>query len=91
MASGIRDTLAACGSKQQIADGDDVDKETAIRHLCNWSQGYTRRSLAKLWADNSGEAIDWFTDRLAEGGMRFLHEIDDHIPRSIPMSATMNR
>ena len=28
MASGIRDTLAACGSKQQIADGDDVDKET---------------------------------------------------------------
>ncbi len=78
MASGIRDTLAACGSKQQIADGDDVDKETAIRHLCNWSQGYTRRSLAKLWADNSGEAIDWFTDRLAEGGMRFLHEIDDH-------------
>ena len=78
MASGIRDTLAACGSKQQQADGDDVDKETAIRHLCNWSQGYTRRSLAKLWADNSGEAIDWFAERLAEGGMDFLHEIDNH-------------
>ncbi|MBR4550630.1 MAG: FAD-dependent oxidoreductase [Oscillospiraceae bacterium] len=78
MASGIRDTLAACGSKQQLADGDDVDKERAINHLCNWSQGYTRRSLARLWADNSGETMDWFTDRLAEGGVRFLHEIDDH-------------
>ena len=78
MASGIRDTLAACGSRQQQEDGDDVDKETAIRHLCNWSQGYTRRSLAKLWADNSGETMDWFAERLAEGGMRFLHEIDDH-------------
>ena len=78
MASGIRDTLAACGSKQQIADGDDVDKNVAVNHLCNWSQGYTRRSLAKLWADRSGETMDWFTDRLAEGGVRFLHEIDDH-------------
>ena len=78
MASGIRDTLAACGSREQLSDGDDVDKETAIRHLCNWSQGYTRRSLAKLWADKSGETIDWFADRLAEGGMEFRHEIDDH-------------
>ena len=78
MASGIRDTLAACGSREQKADGDDVDKDVAIRHLCNWSQGYTRRSLARLWADNSGETIDWFADRLAEGGMEFRHEIDNH-------------
>ncbi len=78
MASGIRDTLAACGSREQLEDGDDVDKITAVNHLCNWSQGYTRRSLAKLWADNSGETIDWFTDRLAEGGVSFRHEIDDH-------------
>ncbi|MER2150285.1 MAG: FAD-binding protein [Candidatus Limivicinus sp.] len=78
MASGIRDTLAACGSREQKEDGDDVDKNVAINHLCNWSHGYTRRSLAKLWADNSGEAIDWFTDRLAEGGMEFRHEIDNH-------------
>ena len=34
MASGIRDTLAGCGSKQQIADGDDVDKKDAVRYLC---------------------------------------------------------
>lgn len=78
MASGIRDTLAACGSRQQQEDGDDVDKKDAVRYLCNWSQGYTRRSLAQLWADRSGETIDWFTDRLAEGGMDFRHEIDDH-------------
>ena len=77
-ASGIRDTLAACNSKQQQEDGDDVDKNVAINHLCNWSHGYTRRSLAKVWADNSGETIDWFADRLAEGGMKFLHEIDNH-------------
>lgn len=78
-ASGIRDTLAACGSAQQKADGADVKKATAVNHLCNWSQGYTRRSLAQLWADNSGECMDWYAERMEEQGMKFLHEIDgDH-------------
>ena len=77
MASGIRDTLAACGSKQQQEDGDDVNKKDAVRYLCNWSQGYTRRSLAQVWADRSGETIDWFTDVLAESGVSFRHEIDE--------------
>lgn len=77
MASGIRDTLAACGSKQQQEDGDDVNKKDAVRYLCNWSQGYTRRSLAQVWADRSGETIDWFTDVLAESGIDFRHEIDE--------------
>jgi succinate dehydrogenase/fumarate reductase flavoprotein subunit/uncharacterized protein with FMN-binding domain len=77
MASGIRDTLAACGSKQQQADGDDVSKKDAVRYLCNWSQGYTRHSLAKVWADRSGETMDWFTDVLAESNIGFLHEIDE--------------
>lgn len=44
----------------------------------NRTSGSPRRSLAKVWADRSGETIDWFTDRLAEGGMEFRHEIDDH-------------
>ena len=77
MASGIRDTLAACGSKQQQEDGDDVSKKDAVRYLCNWSQGYTRRSLAQVWADKSGETMDWFTDVLAESGIDFRHEIDE--------------
>ena len=77
MASGIRDTLAACGSKQQQEDGDDVRKKDAVRYLCNWSQGYTRRSLAQVWADRSGETMDWFTDVLAESGIDFRHEIDE--------------
>ena len=77
MASGIRDTLAACGSKQQQEDGDDVSKKDAVRYLCNWSQGYTRRSLAQVWADKSGETMDWFTNVLAESGIDFRHEIDE--------------
>ena len=80
MASGIRDTLAACGSREQQADGEDVDKQVAARYLCDWSHGYTRYSLAKLWADKSGETIDWYTDVLADAGIDFRHEIDEHQP-----------
>lgn len=78
MASGIRDTLAACGSSEQLVDGADVDKQVAARYICDWSQGYARYSLAKLWADRSGETIDWYTSVLAESGISFRHEIDEH-------------
>ena len=77
MASGIRDTLAACGSSEQLVDAD-VDKQVAARYICDWSQGYARYSLAKLWADRSGETIDWYTNVLAESGISFRHEIDEH-------------
>ena len=78
MASGIRDTLAACGASEQLVDGADVDKQVAARYICDWSQGYARYSLAKLWADRSGETIDWYTNVLAESGISFRHEIDEH-------------
>ena len=78
MASGIRDTLAACGSSEQLVDGADVDTQVAAGYICDWSQGYARYSLAKLWADRSGETIDWYTNVLAESGISFRHEIDEH-------------
>jgi hypothetical protein len=75
--SGIRDTLGAIGSKQQIANHDNPDKFDVITELYRVSNGYGDQRLYKVWADHSGEMIDWFTDRLAEGGWEFLHEIDE--------------
>ena len=76
--SGIRDTLAAIGSREQLEDGDNPDKFDVITELYRQSNGYGDQRLYKLWADNSGEAIDWYTDRLTEGGLRFRHEVDSH-------------
>lgn len=76
--SGIRDTLAAIGSREQLADGDNPDKFGVITELYRQSNGYGDQKLYKLWADNSGEAIDWYTDRVTEGGLRFRHEVDSH-------------
>ena len=82
MASGMRDTLAALNSKQQIENDDNPDREEVIRYICDWSQGYTKRSLVEVWADNSGETMDWFTERLdATDRLRgFRHEVDEHNP-----------
>lgn len=76
--SGIRDTLAAIGSRQQIEDGDNPDKFDVITEMYRQSNGYGDQRLYKVWADRSGETMDWYADRLAEAGLRLRHEVDDH-------------
>lgn len=76
--SGIRDTLGAIGSSQQIANGDNPDKFGVITEMYRQSNGYGDQRLYKLWADHSGEAIDWYTERCAEGGLTIMHEVDSH-------------
>jgi len=76
--SGIRDTLAAIGSREQIASGKNPDKWGVITEMYRQSNGYGDQRLYKLWADHSGEAIDWYTDRMAEAGLRIRFEEDDH-------------
>lgn len=75
---GIRDTLGAIGSKQQLADKDNPDKFSVINELSRQSNGYGDDRLYRVWADNSGETIDWYADRLKEAGTEFLHEVDSH-------------
>ena len=82
LASGLRDTLAAVNSRQQIENDDNPDLDAVVRYVCDWSQGYAKRSLVKTWAENSGETMDWFTERLAETDRLrgFRHEVDEHRP-----------
>lgn len=80
MASGIRDTLAAVNSKQQIENNDNPDAKEVIRYLVDWSHGYCDRRLAQTFVENSGETMDWYAERAEEVGMKFLHEVDTPKP-----------
>lgn len=80
MASGLRDTLAAVGSKQQIENNDNPDANEVVRYLVDWSQGYCDRRLAKTFVENSGETMDWYAERAEAAGMKFLHEVDEAKP-----------
>ena len=96
--AGIRDTLAAIGSREQIASGKNPDKFDVITEMYRQSNGYGDQRLYKVWADKSGEAIDWYTDRMAEAGLSIRFEEDDHsrdvrypiydVGHSLQMSAT---
>ncbi len=80
MASGIRDTFAAVGSKQQIENNDNPDAKEVVKYLVDWSQGYCDRKLANTFVQNSGETMDWYTDVMAGQGMSFMHEVDEEHP-----------
>lgn len=80
MASGIRDTLAAVGSRQQVENQDNPDAREVMRYLIDWSQGYCDHRLAQTFVVNSGETMDWYAERAEEAGMKFLHEVDTPKP-----------
>lgn len=82
--NGVRDTLAAVGSKQQIESGVNPDKFDAINEMNRHSSGYGDQRLYKVWADHSGEAIDWYTERCAERGYEIKFEYSHAHATKIP-------
>jgi succinate dehydrogenase/fumarate reductase flavoprotein subunit len=76
LGNGIRDTLAALNSKQQQASGINPDPFDVIVEMTRQSSGYGDERLYRIWAEHSGETVDWYTERLAEHGREFKFEID---------------
>lgn len=79
LSNGIRDTLGALGSSEQIANNDNPDRHDVIAELSRQSNGYGDVRLFNVWADRSGETIDWYTERLGEAGRHFAHEVDEKL------------
>lgn len=73
--SGVRDDLAVCGSRIQQEEGcplDPMELANAIQEHSSW---YCNQRLFKVWADESGEAFDWYADRLADAGYSVKHQL----------------
>ena len=77
--TGIRDDLAAIDSRYQQKWGTKIDKFEYIRTMTMYAAGHVKQELIKLWADNSGETINWYGDRLAERGVELWHESGDKV------------
>lgn len=71
---GVRDDLGAIDSRYQKEWGTKIDKFDYITEMTKTAAGRLDQRLVKLWAEESGEAIDWYGDRLAERGVEFWHE-----------------
>lgn len=71
---GVRIGFGAIGSRLQKEAGVELDKHEIIRELVHYSNGNADVSLLKTWADNSGEAVDWWQDRCEERGFPMWFE-----------------
>ena len=70
----MRDDLGAIDSRYQKEWGTKIDKFDYITEMTKTAAGRLDQRLVKLWAEESGEAIDWYGDRLAERGVELWHE-----------------
>lgn len=72
---GIRDDLASANSRYQKANNYVIDKQEIVRDMYHYAAGQGNQALYMKWYDESGEAIDWYGDRLEERGIELWHEM----------------
>lgn len=60
----------AIGSKNQQSLGINIDKRQAVREIMRWGGYKADWKVVSLWAEHSGEAIDWLTDMAHAAGFQ---------------------
>ncbi len=71
---GVRDNLGSLNSRLQKEAGCVIDENEICNDLTRYANGYVNPRLYHIWAQNSGEAIDWYEDRLKEAGFELFYE-----------------
>lgn len=61
--------LGAVNSTAQKEQNITIDEMEIVNDYDHYALGQCNSRLWRKWAQNSGEAIDWYTDLLAENGM----------------------
>ena len=59
-----RHWIGAIGTKEQEEAGTVIDKNKVVAELCKYASHRCDERLIRLWANNSGEAVDWYADQV---------------------------
>ena len=73
---GMRNYIGAVGTSTQKQAGVEISEKQIVQDLLRYSSYRADASLVKLWAQRSGEAIDWYTGLMEQGGMNVWLETD---------------
>ena len=76
--TGIRTHHGAINSRYQKAEGTVIDKFDYIAMATRYAGGHVKQDLYNVWADESGETVNWYGDRLAEHGIKLMNEVSDN-------------
>ena len=71
---GVRDNLGALNSRLQKEAGEEIDENEIVNDMIRYADNYCNPKLYHIWAQNSGEAIDWYQDCLEEAGFELYFE-----------------
>ena len=71
---GVRDNLGSLNSRLQKEAGCEIDENEICNDMIRYADNYCNPRLYHIWAQNSGEAIDWYQDRLEEAGFELYYE-----------------
>lgn len=82
----VRGDLGAVNTRYQQEDGCVIDEAAMLFDMYRFSSGNSSHALHKTWFENSGEAVDWYGDRLAEQGITLWHELATENPEKVPLS-----
>lgn len=80
---GVRDNLGSLNSRLQKEAGCVIDENEICNDLTRYANGYVNPRLYHIWAQNSGEAIDWYEDRLKEAGFELFFEAANNAKPSL--------
>ena len=80
---GVRDNLGSLNSRLQKEAGCEIDENEICNDLMRYADGYCNPRLYHIWAQTSGEAIDWYQDRLEEAGFQLFFEAANDAKPSI--------
>lgn len=61
--------LGAIDSALQKEQGIEIDAMNIVNDMDHYALGQINSTLVRKWAENSGEAIDWYTNLLTENDM----------------------
>ena len=70
---GIRcSAVGSVDSKLQQAAGATIDKMEIVNDMVHYADGVCDMRIWKMWADESGEAVDWYSDHCDKSGGAYL-------------------
>lgn len=74
---GLREDLGALNTKLQIESFNEfpefeISEKDAVEDIVRYANGYCDYNLIKMWAQRSGEAVDWITDVIEATGKAYM-------------------
>ena len=76
----MREDIGAMNSKLQLASFEEfpefkIEEKDAVEDIVRYANGFCNYDLIKMWAQRSGEVIDWITETIEATG-KFVMEFE---------------